>query len=287
MKIVTIFIILISNITFSQNNISGYIIDKTNNNKIPFATLEFIGKHIGTAADEKGFYTFSFEEVFKIDTITISALGYEKKKIIAKTILENSNIYLIPKIIELKTTFITKTKNKNILVGSRKKIMGIGGLYSNASAISALYIKVDSNIKGTFKTIGVYITRKGKPKGTIRLRLYNVAKDTILPDDDITYEPIYIYGTNGGEWVDVDISKYNIAIPKQGFFIGVENIKTTDDYYYNSVFNQLSYGPVLGHTKEFDKCYTFQKRLGSDWYSVGFGGVYFNLMARARLSVWE
>jgi hypothetical protein len=119
--------------------------------------------------------------------------------------------------------------------------------------------------------------------------LFNLVGDSIIPGDDMLKEVILITGSDGGKWEDIDISKYHIPIPKKGFFIAVEWVKTSDEFYYKGGLSGIEgYGPVIGHTSEFDKCYTFTRYPGNQWYSVNAGGgdAYFNLMVRAKLKVW-
>ncbi len=286
-KIIFILLFISVNI-FSQTTIKGVFRDSITNKVIPYATIELIGKNSGCAANNNGYFIWQIENFKNSDSVKISALGYNTQYFVLDNIIKNDSslFYLSIKPIELQTAVIKQNKVKNLKVGSKKLFMLFSGIYRTPGTIDAMFINNNKKMIGKIKSIGVYITKHGKPKGSLRLRIFGCANDSIYPYEDLINDQLIINSTEGGEWVDVDISKYNIAIPKQGFFIGVETIKTTDEYYYTFSENQ-HYGPVIGHTNEFDKCYTFQKRLGSDWYSVDFGGVYFNLMVRARLSVWE
>ena len=166
--------------------------------------------------------------------------------------------------------------------------MLFSGLYGNVGDMHALFIKIDSNRYGIIQTIGVYITKHGKPKGTIQIRLFYLDGDSIQPGEDMLKESLLISGSEGGGWEEIDVSKYHIPIPPNGFFIGVEIVKTSEDYYYKGPYGNQNYGPVLGHTSEFDKCYTYFRYPGNRWYKVNAGGGedYFNLMVRAKLSIW-
>lgn len=277
---------------FAQQKFTGTVIDSVTKNIIPFATLEIMGKRLGTTANDKGIFYWNIDDKHFNDTVTISALGYYKKMILLKDMLSQNpiKIKLDSKVFDLPVYEIkNKTKPEIIKAGSKKLFMLFSGLYGSHGYITALYIKTDSNMDGILKSVGVYITKHGKPQATLQIRLFKVCQDSLYPGDDIIKEPILISGSDGGKWEDIDISKYHIPIPRNGFFLGVERVKTSEDYYFKGPFNDECYGPVLGHTSEFDKCITFFKLPGMYWYNVNGGGGldFFNLMARARFKVWR
>ncbi len=284
-------LLLANSISYSQQTTTGIIIDNTTRNIIPFATLELMGKGVGTVANDKGYFKWNIDDKYLNDTVTISALGYDKIYVVLKNIINQNKleIKLKSRIFDLQAVVIKNTQPKIIKVGSRKKFMFFSGLYGSPGCFYAMYIKVDSNICGIIKTVGVYITKHGNSKGPLQIRLFHLDDDSLVPGEDIIKEPLLITGSDGGEWVDIDISKYHIPIPRKGFFIGVEWVKTSDEYFYKGGISGIEgYGPVLGHTSEFDKCITFFKYPGNVWYKVNAGGgeMYFNLMVRARLSTW-
>jgi len=283
-------LVLIQSNSFAQHLISGIVTDSKSHKSISFATLEIMGKGVGTAANDKGFFNWRIDDKYINDTVSITALGYEKSDIVLKKLMNQNNIEikLKSRIFDLPCFVIKNTKPKVVKVGSRKKFMLFSGVYGNAGSMHAMYIKVDSNIYGILKTVGVYITKHGKSKGSLQIRLLNLAGDSILPGEDMIKESLLISGSEGGGWEDIDVSKYRIPIPQKGFFISVEIVKTSEDYYYKGPYGQTGYGPVLGHTSEFDQCYTFYRHPGNQWYknNAGGGEVYFNIMVRARLSTW-
>ncbi len=284
---IIITLLFISGFIFAQLNISGIVIDSADKSIIPFATLEILSRRTGTVANDKGVFKWNIDEKYINDTVIISALGYDKSRIVLKDILKQKKIEirLSSKIFSLQTIEIKNIKPKTINVGSRKIFALFTGMGSLPGQIIASYINVDSNNNGFIKTVGVYLLKRGRPDAPFRIRLLNLEKDIMLPGDDMIKESLILNNSEGGKWVDINVSKYHIPIPKKGFFIAIEWIKTKDEYYYKEGY--LDYGPVVGVTYEFKKCNTFSKSLGNIWWNWNFIEPDFSLMVRAKLEVWE
>ncbi|MBN2166114.1 MAG: carboxypeptidase-like regulatory domain-containing protein [Marinilabiliaceae bacterium] len=94
-NIICSFCILIpSTITAQQKNISGVVIDATNNDPIPMANIYIKNTTIGTTSNIKG--QFSLINIPLNDSLIISSLGFKPRSIHPKNCNENLKITLIP-----------------------------------------------------------------------------------------------------------------------------------------------------------------------------------------------
>ena len=114
MKIKTLILFLIGfslNLT-SQNqfSISGVIFDKKTKNPLPFASVVYIKKSLGTTSDINGNFSFTIFNAKKTDTILISHIGYKTLKLQVSEINKIKNIALLENTNSLKEIII-KTKS--------------------------------------------------------------------------------------------------------------------------------------------------------------------------------
>nr|WP_298989634.1 carboxypeptidase-like regulatory domain-containing protein [uncultured Polaribacter sp.] len=114
MKIKTLILFLIGfsfNLT-SQNqfSISGVIFDKKTKNPLPFASVVYVKKSLGTTSDINGNFSFTIFNAKKTDTILISHIGYKTLKLQVSEINKIKNIALFENTKSLKEIII-KTKS--------------------------------------------------------------------------------------------------------------------------------------------------------------------------------
>lgn len=114
MKIKTLILFLIGfsfNLT-SQNQflISGVIFDKKTKNPLPFASVVYVKKSLGTTSDINGNFSFTIFNAKKTDTILISHIGYKTLKLQVSEINKIKNIALLENTNSLKEIII-KTKS--------------------------------------------------------------------------------------------------------------------------------------------------------------------------------
>ncbi len=102
--ILTITYLLLSVYLFGQYSYSGQILDKKTKNPIAFANIRY-SKHQGLISDIDGRYTFETQQ--KVDSITISFVGYEKRTI-SPTLNKPQKILLTEVAFELNEVIITE-----------------------------------------------------------------------------------------------------------------------------------------------------------------------------------
>lgn len=109
---------------FSQTtSVSGTVFNSETGDKIPFASVSFMGTNIGVMANEEGEYELSTSE--KVSRITISSLGYQSQYIpIQIGVSQKINIALVEKLISLEAAEVSVDKReKNPSVPLMKKVI--------------------------------------------------------------------------------------------------------------------------------------------------------------------
>ena len=98
-----------SNFVFSQNEVSGYIINEDTDRAIPSTKIYSSISGLITVSDDKGFFIFPYEDK---SVITFFSENYKIKEFKISDILNNKKIYLIPLIENLDEIEIIARNNK-------------------------------------------------------------------------------------------------------------------------------------------------------------------------------
>ena len=213
------------------SEIEGYIINE-NQNPIKYANVGIIGKPLGTVSDSLGKFTLFLEKTFFRDTILISHLGYENRKIPVTSIIKGE-----PLIIK------TKTKNvklEEVVINSFKKKIGQKGRdkvntkrgvqfsisskkNQNLGAVIGRKFKFSNRKKSLLEEVIFYVKYNDFEKAKFRIIIYDMKNGK--PDKILNNKPIYksIYNKFQG-WVSIDISNLKISVNKN-IIVGIEWIE--------------------------------------------------------------
>ncbi len=117
-KIIISSILLFSSFFINAQNdrktITGKILDKENNEPIPFASVYLKGQRVGTVSNEEGEFIFHFSSLDGYDIITISSIGYESIEKNVNDFIPNQRILISSKITGLNEVVIMSTKNRRL-----------------------------------------------------------------------------------------------------------------------------------------------------------------------------
>ena len=98
-----IYFLLVCSLTaLSQQAYKGLVYDTKTGGPVPFATLRLVGKDGGMIANEDGRYYLPAGVFMKTDTVMVSCVGYQSRKILIRSLRDTSNIGLKPMIYDLK-----------------------------------------------------------------------------------------------------------------------------------------------------------------------------------------
>lgn len=214
---------------FAQNiNISTQIL---NNQKqgIPFATLTTKKYNVGAFADSIGKITLQIPNS-KVDTLLISALGYQSKQFFWKDLPKK--IVLEDDIMDIAQAEIIAKRLKNYTknfgeIGKGFKFAQVE-LKGTKGTQWAYYVENGTKKDGIIKTVafnfGIFEKQKNNK---IRIRFYAKIRAKESPDKDLLTENIIVDITHGGI-NRFDVEKYKIPFDKEGCFIGIDLLGNGD-----------------------------------------------------------
>ncbi|MCX6285646.1 MAG: carboxypeptidase-like regulatory domain-containing protein [Bacteroidetes bacterium] len=94
--------IILSLPALTQQAYKGVIYDVKSRDPVPYATIRLIGKQGGMIANEDGRYYLPAVVFLKTDTVLVSCVGYNSRKIPVRALKDSANIGLHPMVYDLK-----------------------------------------------------------------------------------------------------------------------------------------------------------------------------------------
>tara|TARA_R110001583_G_scaffold171794_1_gene325526 strand:- start:817 stop:1716 length:900 start_codon:yes stop_codon:yes gene_type:complete len=216
-KLISITILLISNLCFSQ--LKAVIIDSETKEKIPFVNIWVENENIGTTSNEKGEFTL---DISRGEFLILSSLGFDNKRIKISTI--SNTISLNPKVTELDEVIVNSIKQITEFVIGKFNDSEVGYYYAslNKPEIKARFFPFDSIYSKTpyLKKLKFRIY-SDKRNAKFNVRLYSTG------ENGEPKNPLYeknIIGTvkKGTKNIELDLSDLDITFPKSGLFVSYE-----------------------------------------------------------------
>lgn len=197
------------------------------NEKIAYVHIYLKHAKTGTTTDTKGEFNLPFSKTEK-DTLVIKAIGFQTLYFPANRFTPGNTavIYMQPLdelLNEIETT-ATSFKRKTL----NKKKPSIRGVYSfdHNNEIVTFIDGSEKNWSGFIKNVSVHISNMDSCH-ILRLHLYDRNVLTAAPENELLNESILLEGPYIDEWVTLSLEHLNIPIPENGYFAGVESIRSS------------------------------------------------------------
>ncbi len=264
---------------------------------LAYAAIMFKQSGKGVITDINGNFKVHLKKSDLHDTLIISSLGFEKKTVIISNIKNNSSIkiLLLKKMIVLDEIKITNKKFKNKTKGN-DGFFSLGSIYIDTHGQqNVLFIENEGNMKGKISAVNYYLSKNGNTAAPFRVRLYELDSISGKPGKDLLSEMIVAKPNVKSGWFSVNISEYNIQIPPNGFFAGIEglypgknpnqNVSDSDENENNSrneTPNTISYGQQLGYSRAKGKN-TWHYSMANTWFQLEKNN--YNIMISVDLKI--
>lgn len=212
-------------LVFAQKIIKGTIIDSYTGQTIPYASITV--KKESSISWKDGSFLFELENFNAEDSLFVQCLGFETFKTSLKDYSKNNDkeIRLTPKVFSLNEVIVSAHKTKRTKIktfGVYKRKPSDGWATAKYKEQIALYISNEKRENGIIQNLKFYIKKSGTPNKEFRVHLYALDQTKNNPGMELLPEAIYASGTTGNEWIIIDVSKYQIKYPPEGFFIAFE-----------------------------------------------------------------
>jgi hypothetical protein len=212
--------------SFSQQN-KSVILDSITKNPIPFARVYIPGNTAYQTSNSKG-EIFLDSLWMQSDKLTVFCYGYNKKLIVkpSKEILLSQKVKVLNEItIKAKKQRYGFRKLGETNHPSHRKVnsdFGFNIFTATNGDLKSVWIPNEKSLKGYLEKVNVFILAMGQPTAYFRIHFYACSKFKIEPGEELTTQNIIANGTNGNEWVTVDVSSMRIPLSENGIFVGIE-----------------------------------------------------------------
>lgn len=223
------FTIFLVSFFYSSTSQTIVIVDLVSKNPVPFTNATFLKKDNtilgGGYADEKGFLMLN--ENLISDKIKFSCIGFEdliiERKAAIDTVFVKKNITVLEEVAISKTSHISKELG---FIKSRRKI----DLGMSKGIETVVFIENNSETELSIRSF-LFKIQKTQKKLVIRVHFYKLNPNKFEPYTEIlSKDIIYFLDKNTKGTVEVDVSKYNLKLPAEGGFVGLENLGDIDEH---------------------------------------------------------
>jgi len=259
--ILLIFFLLALKLSGQEVLFEGHVLDSKTKNPIPYVNLSFLNTLKGTSTDEKGHFFLDLPTPYLNKQLHISSLGYKDTIVVANEIFKAKRFEMVEESFELDEVVVSESfGNSAVLNPIRSNSLTSGFSSSSTPWVLALYFP---NIEAQEKYIDkvtVFFQKNNKfkrPTAKFRLRIYDVDSDTKRPNTDILRKSIVLESDIEEDFVSIDLDAFNLKIPENGIFIGVEWLFVPFNWYRNTIEHPIT-----------------KKKMVEDRFAPTFGAVY-------------
>jgi hypothetical protein len=271
----------------SEYHLKGKVVEAKNNKGIPFVSLALIKQNQGVLCNENGFFEMSVLENQINDSVEISSVGFVRQRLAIKELLQSTQtiISLQEKVETIDPVVVCARDYKTETLGN-DAFFPMGNLYLDTHGQqTALFIENAKERSGEINNVSFYISKKGNAQAPFRIHIYKLDSLIHKPGGDLLNESFVVKPNVENGWCTVDVSKFHIRIPANGFFVAIEGVypsvfidqKDTaisftnegesDDFYETPSI--VSYGQKIGYSKSRKgKSNTWHYSLSHTWFQL-------------------
>jgi len=198
--------------------ITGVVTDSLSGKPIPYVNIWVENENIGSTSEEDG--SFVIYTSGKSVQLLFSALGFEKKTV---SLTEAKIVRLKPIEYQLQEVLISnRLQTKEVEIGKTNSV--IRQAFDYGPRIDTKFFPYLPEYKKTKFIKQVRIDTDSKIENAlIKIHLYEV-NDEGFPGKEIIERALFVTIKKGTQTHKIDVSKYNLTVPKKGIFIGVEKL---------------------------------------------------------------
>lgn len=177
-------------------------------------------------------------------SILLTSIGYEKKTLKVKNLLDNDVILLKPITYSLNEVSISSRKFKNHLVG--------GGMTLFHGSNSGVYAKEEArffpneyNANSKIIAVQYFVIKKDSFQKITHVNFSNAfgvgiyeANEDGSPGKPLLLEPLVVTAKEHAKWFEVNLEQYNLQMPKYGFVV---SFKIFSASFYGVKKNSFNY----------------------------------------------
>lgn len=210
----------------AQSMLSGWVVDAKTKQPVAFATVGLIRANSGVTATEAGQFTIGTVQSLLKDTLVVSCVGYQTKKVAVKDLSGDSIRIELDAYVQELTPVVVGKRDWNYV--RLNEYSGCGNSSIGSSGYATQLAQRFSAPKAGAMLHRIQLCRFSiallVPEKTVfRLRVYDIDSLTGAPGADLCKRTIEV--KTNKRTVIVDLDSLQIMIPRKEFFIAVEWLK--------------------------------------------------------------
>jgi serine beta-lactamase-like protein LACTB len=213
---------------FSQQVISGKIINSANKEPIAYANIGIPSTGTGTISNKDGSFSIPIGAALSKDTLIFSSIGFFERKIPIRLLAAKkvTSIYLDEKILTLLPVTVKANSEKNKQYDWGNADVGGGVMETDttyAGRAMALLIKNEQVEKGLnfpvfLEKARLRILRNNLASFKVRIRIMGVGHDG-KPGKDLVEKSIVLESTMRKGWLQFDLSSFDLEVDGPFFLV--------------------------------------------------------------------
>ena len=194
------------------------VIDARTSKPIPYASVGVCGKPLGTVANATGTFPLSQVVAALLDSVAISCVGYQPRKLLARQLSLNVTLRLEPVATTLAEVIVHGRQPKVVVLGHRNaSLFSSFGFYTQTDTVPharlgrEMGVLLDVRHPTELQSFHVLTFGRDFQSVIFRLNLYAVKNST--PQNTLLRHDI-IFTVNGQQrgWTEVDLRPYTIML---------------------------------------------------------------------------
>jgi hypothetical protein len=226
------------NFAHAQDVLQARIKDAKTNSAIPYVNIGVLQTGRGTVSDKHGFFKLRIDSTS--DTLMVSAIGYNTRRLKIKEALKTKEILLIPKVYEMKGLVVTAKmrKGKDEIFGSNPKRHGggIGFVEGEQGDELGALIKIRKPVY--LKSAHFIVNKIAGDSMLFRVNIYDYSGHQL--GENLLKQNVLLHEKQKIGTVSVDLSKLNLIV-KNDILLTLEFIKVDSNTKYGVLFKYYGY----------------------------------------------
>ena len=270
-----LFLILVVSITSSaplicqQANIL-HIVNADTQAPVPFAIVSNQEKSNGGYANEEGVFALSESDLVNVDSLLVSAIGYQDAIVDVQELSLRDTIRLVPSDLMLSEVVVTASSleeddRSEYLGVSQKKNDGqlshCAGKFGSEYAIRL----VKRNNEDEIDQLSIYLVKGGVANAPFRIKIYS---EEMGRPSNLLHSVVVQPTKKLKKWTEIPLTKEQITIGEKIFYVAFEWLSPNEDrFYFESSSGQRCNGQILGlSTENKDIDFLIKTSLGGTWW---------------------
>lgn len=227
----------------------GHVYDNKSKEPIPYVNLSFLNTLKGTSTDEVGHYFVDIPTPYLEKQVHISSLGYKDTIVAAQQLYEAKRFHMVEESFELDEVVITQKLGNSDVLNPISSYSLTSGFSSSATPwVLALYFPNIGAQKKYVDKVTIFLKKDenfNRESAKFRIRIYGVDATTNKPGTDLLRKSIVLEHDVTQDYVSIDLAAFNIEIPREGVYIGLEWLFVASNWYKQTEVHPITNKKVI------------------------------------------